>query len=266
MSKKISLNMKLEIGMLLLFIFLTVIFYILLPKINLMYCFWLYESFLHRIIVIMVIVLIGYVIDVNLRRKIYKNLLCLLDEKLEVYTYIDKVSQEYTVSKKALYKDFYANNLSVAYFEINEFEKAIFYLNLINTKSKKGYYRKDPVLYYYNYINVLLKSNKKEEAKEMYNQKLNKNNLKLKNVSKEMLELLEANLYEKDDQIFKCVQTLLSQKISKRLEMHCKFWLAEYNEKNNNIEKAVEYYKYVSENGQDLYLKKLSDDKLIELK
>jgi len=71
----------------------------------------------------MVIVLIGYVIDVNLRRKIYKNLLCLLDEKLEVYTYIDKVSQEYTVSKKALYKDFYANNLSVAYFEINEFEK-----------------------------------------------------------------------------------------------------------------------------------------------
>jgi len=110
----------------------------------------------------MVIVLIGYVIDVNLRRKIYKNLLCLLDEKLEVYTYIDKVSQEYTVSKKALYKDFYANNLSVAYFEINEFEKAIFYLNLINTKSKKGYYRKDPVLYYYNYINVLLKSNKKE--------------------------------------------------------------------------------------------------------
>ena len=190
----------------------------------------------------------------------------MLDEKLEVYTYIDKVSQEYTVSKKALYKDFYANNLSVAYFEINEFEKAIFYLNLINTKSKKGYYRKDPVLYYYNYINVLLKSNKKEEAKEMYNQKLNKNNLKLKNVSKEMLELLEANLYEKDDQIFKCVQTLLSQKISKRLEMHCKFWLAEYNEKNNNIEKAVEYYKYVSENGKDLYLKKLSDDKLIELK
>ena len=137
MSKKISLNMKLEIGMLLLFIFLTVIFYILLPKINLMYCFWLYESFLHRIIVIMVIVLIGYVIDVNLRRKIYKNLLCLLDEKLEVYTYIDKVSHEYTVSKKALYKDFYANNLSVAYYEINEFEKAIFYLNLINTKSKK---------------------------------------------------------------------------------------------------------------------------------
>lgn len=78
MSKKISLNMKLEIGMFLLFIFLTVIFYILLPKINLMYCFWLYESFLHRIIVIMVIVLIGYVIDVNLRRKIYKNLSCLL--------------------------------------------------------------------------------------------------------------------------------------------------------------------------------------------
>ena len=266
MSKKISLNMKLEIGIFLLFVFLTVVFYILLPKINLMYYFWLYESFLHRIIVIMVIVLIGYVIDINLRRKIYKNLLCLLDEKLEVYTYIDKVSQEYTVSKKALYKDFYANNLSVAYFEINEFEKALFYLNLINTKSKKGYYAKDPVLYYYNYINVLLKSNKKEEAKDMYNQKLNKNNLKLKNISKEMLELLEANLYENDDQTFKCVQTLLSQKISKRLEMHCKFWLAEYNEKNNNIEKAVEYYKYVSENGKDLYLKKLSDDKLIELK
>ena len=86
MSKKISLNMKLEIGMFLLFVFLTVVFYILLPKINLMYYFWLYESFLHRIIVIIGIVLTGYIIDINLRRKIYKNLLYLLDEKLEVYT------------------------------------------------------------------------------------------------------------------------------------------------------------------------------------
>ena len=77
-SKKISLNMKLEIGMFLLFVFLTVVFYILLPKINLVYYFWLYESFLHRIIVIIGIVLTGYIIDINLRRKIYKNLLYLL--------------------------------------------------------------------------------------------------------------------------------------------------------------------------------------------
>ena len=272
MNKVINIEKKVNIIIFIISILFLVIYYIffrVLMKNDELY-FWYNDNkilfyCLNYIFVIFSLITTERIVF----KRIYKKYIDVLNNDLEPEKFIKLTETELQKTKRFLYKICLKINLAAGYSALNETEEALKILEEIDFKGKKV--RPNlRMLYYYNKSLFLCILNRKNEAKEIYENGLeilqeNKHGITME--MKIYFDILKNLIYHEDnrEEIINLYEKIIKITKEKINIIFAKYNIAQYKEKMGNIKEALELYKEVAEKGNKLYIVERAEEKMKKL-
>lgn len=203
-------------------------------------------------------------------KRIYKKYIDVLNNELEPEKFIKLTEMELQKTKRALYKVCLKINLAAGYSALDKTEEALKILEEIDFKGKKRVRPNLKILYYYNKSLFLCILNRKDEAKEIYEDGLvilqeNKHIITME--MKIYFDILKNLIYHEDnrEEIINLYERIIKITKEKINIIFAKYNIAQYKEEMGNIKEALELYKEVAEKGNKLYITERAEEKIKKL-
>lgn len=190
-----------------------------------------------------------------------KRVINYLFEDMNPEKFIEATLRDVENVRNQKYKDLLKLNLSAGYIYDGDFEKAHELFDSINTEAFNEIHM---LLFYNNYINLLLSEKQVEKALATYNDNTNLFQMEIKNsdLSSSVLSTKGAVAFHQGEiSKSKDLFTKSSQTAPKRLSMlSIKYYMALIAEKEGSIDEAKELMEIVKDNAGETILKKDAEE------